>query len=143
VGFLLSVILLNSDFAGNYWRLKMTRIDKDNLVYIPIAIKGEDAFDQSRLECYDSGDEYPDRYTVIDLKEIEKITDDGTIYAAWSASSNPFHPLGIGCHTEAMRGEHLGKIIEFSDLPDDVQRFVKQDFSTEKNTVSILTNSSQ
>lgn len=80
------------------------------------------------VTCFDNGGETADRYTIVNIDDLERITADGAIYGALSASEDPFHPLGIGQHTSAMMGEHLGQEIDFDALPEDVQRFVAQNF---------------
>ncbi len=82
------------------------------------------------LKCYDAGEEVVDRYTIIHIDDMIRMTADGALYSAWAASANPFHPLGFGQHTEAMIGNHLGQEVEFSQLPEDVQRFVAQDLTS-------------
>jgi hypothetical protein len=78
------------------------------------------------ITCYDNGGETADRYTIVNIDDLEHITADGAIYGALSASEHPFHPLGFGQHTSAMMGEHLGQEIAFETLPEEVQRFVAQ-----------------
>lgn len=80
------------------------------------------------IRCYDNGGESVDRYTVLDLNDIWSTTPDGPIYGAWACSDNPFHPLGFGQHTSSMDGLHLGKKVDFDQLPEDVKQFVLQDF---------------
>lgn len=81
--------------------------------------------------CFDLGDSADaiDRYTVVNLDDIVRYSPHGSIYGGWAASANPFYPLGFGQHTEAMLGEQLGEEILFDQLPEDVQRFVAQDFA--------------
>jgi hypothetical protein len=42
-------------------------------------------------------------------------------------SSIPFHPQGFGQYSTCQLGRHLGKRIDFEDLPEDCQKLVKQD----------------
>jgi hypothetical protein len=81
------------------------------------------------IRCYDNGGESYDRYTIVNIDDLERITPDGAIYSALSASEEPFNALGVGQHTSAMIGEHLGKEISFDELPEDVQLLVVQNFS--------------
>lgn len=73
---------------------------------------------------------FVDKYTAVFIDEIEKKHYAGfgkpyTVeYAALSFNDSPFHPLGVGMHTTAMKGEHLGHRIAFEDLPHDAQCFV-------------------
>lgn len=79
------------------------------------------------LRCYDNGGRSFDRYTIIpprwakDYKETWE-------WQAIDASENPFYPQGVGQHTIAMPGPHLGKRVRWDDLPVDVQRFARQSF---------------
>jgi len=88
------------------------------------------------IRCYDSGpNKGMDRYTVAFTKKA--ITEPGQrkyfMYLAMSAQ--PFHPQGIGLHGESKEQPidrptygHLGKRIEFFDLPQDCQKLVIQDY---------------
>lgn len=78
------------------------------------------------LRCYDNGGETMDRYTVVYMDFPER---SANTYMALGMSENPFH--GIGQHTSAMPGKHLGKRICFQDLPGECQRAVLQDFQDE------------
>ncbi len=75
------------------------------------------------LEIRDNGGKTMDRYTVV----YDTIGDSKGNYDAVGMSSEPFHPQGIGQHSTAMPGKHLGKKIKFADLPKDCQRLVKRD----------------
>jgi hypothetical protein len=46
-------------------------------------------------------------------------------------SDKPFHPLGFGQHGEAEQGSFraIGSRVEFSSLPADCQKLVKQDYA--------------
>jgi hypothetical protein len=81
------------------------------------------------IRCYDNGGldrkgGTVDRYTVVYLDQ-----------PGWSPgcftcvgmSGEPFHPQGIGQHSEAKLGRHLGRWIEFEDLPQDCKKLVKMD----------------
>jgi hypothetical protein len=82
------------------------------------------------ISCWDDGEKYVDRYTVVFLDE-EK---DGRV-SYLAMSENPFYPLGFGQHGEMQiddvaykgRGGAFSKRIKFSDLPADCQRAVIQD----------------
>jgi len=82
---------------------------------------------KSPVNCYDNGGSTFDRYTIV-FKKLDERGD--CVYLA--ASTYPFHPQGFGQHGSA-RGridlptwKHLGKRIRFSELPEDVQKFVNQ-----------------
>ncbi len=80
---------------------------------------------RNTITIYDNGGKTADRYTIIfEGPDFPKRMD--FLYALGS-SSNPFHPQGFGQHVEVIKGKHLGKEIEFADLPKDVQRFVARE----------------
>ncbi|WP_424196633.1 hypothetical protein ACMYR3_17060 (plasmid) [Ampullimonas aquatilis] len=84
---------------------------------------GENALSKkSFLRCFDNGGQTADRYTVVFMKEPER----NGCYAALGMSERPFHPLGYGMSCAAVPGRHLGRAIEFNNLPTDCQRLVKQ-----------------
>ena len=64
------------------------------------------------ISIYDNGGKTLDRITVIFDKE-KRQTKDGIIYNCVVASENG---SGIYQHSEAMKGRHLGKKIDFSKL---------------------------
>ncbi|MCG8686736.1 MAG: hypothetical protein MI892_17790 [Desulfobacterales bacterium] len=66
------------------------------------------------LEIRDNGGDTMDRYTVI----FNQLETNGS-YTALGMNSTPFH--SIGTHCTATLGDHLGKLIEFEDLPMDCQ----------------------
>ncbi len=82
-----------------------------------------------RIKCYDNGGKTFDRYTVVYLDEPESYRNPQgkTLYEARGMSEHPFHPQGFGQACTAAPGKHLGKLIQFSDLPPDCQKLVKQD----------------
>ena len=83
-----------------------------------------------RIRAYDDGGKHADRYTVV---YIDSFTDHpllGRSYACVGMNDEPFHPQGIGQHGEIYKpGRHLGKRINFSDLPEDCQRLVLMDLA--------------
>jgi hypothetical protein len=74
--------------------------------------------------CYDNGGRSADRYTVVYLDSPERRPN---TYGCLGMNHEPFHPQGIGMHSTAMVGRHLGKRIPFSTLPPDCQKAVLQD----------------
>lgn len=73
-----------------------------------------------KVKVFDNGGKTFDRYTVIYNAEGD--------YVAMSA--DPFHPQGFGQHGEkCLPGPHLGKLIDFDDLPDDCKRLVRRDLA--------------
>lgn len=78
------------------------------------------------IRCYDNGGKTLDRYTVIYLDQPEST--EGT-YGARGMNAQPFH--GIGLYCSAVPGRHLGKRIQFSELPEDCRKLVLQDLEGE------------
>jgi hypothetical protein len=37
-------------------------------------------------------------------------------------SDNPTHPLGFSQYSTCMEGKHLGELIQFDELPEEVQK---------------------
>lgn len=86
-----------------------------------------------KTAIFDNGGRSLDRYTFINK--------DGDIFGS---SKDPFHPHGFGqfCGNvtdpswgykntedyikEAIENKHLGEIINFKDLPEDVQKFIEE-----------------
>ena len=64
------------------------------------------------ISIYDNGGKTLDRITVI-YNDRKRMTKDGILYECISASE-----IGSGfyLHSEAMKGKHLGKKIDFSKL---------------------------
>ena len=64
------------------------------------------------ISIYDNGGKSYDRITVI-FNDRKRATKDGVLYECISASENG---SGFYLHSEAMKGRHLGKKIDFSKL---------------------------
>ena len=87
------------------------------------------------VRCYDQPDT-GDRFTVVFTGNFKTTIDGkGKSYPYLAMSSMPFHPQGIGQHGEGKNGvidrpksAHLGKKINFTDLPTDCQTLVIQDY---------------
>ena len=84
------------------------------------------------LRCFDNGGLAAkrgtmDRYTILPPRWAGPSyrERDGS-WQALACNSQPFH--GIGMHTSARPGHHLGKRVLLEQLPDDVQKFAKQAF---------------
>lgn len=76
---------------------------------------------------YDNGGKSVDRYTVVyDALSTVGRTD---LFESLGMSDNPTHPQGIGQHSACLPGAHLGKRIEFSDLPADCQAVVEEELA--------------
>lgn len=84
------------------------------------------------IRCYDNGGESADRYTVVFSGRYRYKT--GGVFWYIGMSGAPFHPQGIGIHeaNETLIDRptygHLGKKIQFKDLPDDCQKLVLNDY---------------
>jgi hypothetical protein len=78
--------------------------------------------------CYDNEGKTADRYTVI---FTNRKNPNGT-YDCLGMNEHPFHPQGFGQHSTAARGRHLGKKIQFENLPPDCQKFVKQNLEEQE-----------
>lgn len=76
------------------------------------------------IRIYDNGGRSYDRYTVIYMDQPE--TRAGT-YNSIGMSEGPFDHLGICQHGPATPGRHLGRLIEWDELPKACQRAVMQD----------------
>ena len=64
------------------------------------------------ISIYDNGGKTLDRITVI-FNDRKRVTKDGILYECIGASENG---SGLFLHSEAMKGKHLGKKIDFSKL---------------------------
>lgn len=85
------------------------------------------------IRCYDAGPDGPmDRYTVVFSKRPAfKSAEAGTYWLHLGMSTNPCHPQGFGQHEETRHlpcdrptSKHLGKKIEFTELPAACQTLV-------------------
>lgn len=73
------------------------------------------------IELYDNNGATADRYTAVFLEQEERKPGH---FVALSMDEKPFHPQGIGQHTSAMPGPHLGKRIRLTDMPPDCRKLV-------------------
>ena len=92
-----------------------------------------------RARFYDNGGETFDRFTIVYLEP------ESNVYHYRGASENPFHPCGFGQWGEHIGSpidhlstipdvgdtNHLGKRIVFAQLPEDVQKLVINDLSSD------------
>ena len=90
------------------------------------------------IRCYDNGGSEKengtvDRYTVVYTGNYRGKTKGWHDYVGMSGA--PFHPQGVGMHEQSEFQPvdrpsygHLGKKIKFSDLPQDCQTLVLQDY---------------
>jgi len=90
------------------------------------------------IECWDNGGKTADRYTIA-ISGIQEYGDrQYTIILG--ASAQPFHPQGVGQHAAEIltaahkkgSNKHLGKRIDWYELPPDVQRFVRGELNYEE-----------
>jgi len=75
-----------------------------------------------KIKIYDNGGETFDRYTVIYIGSHYN-----GFYSCLGMSENPFSPQGYGQHGSCTDGPHLGKEIQFEDIPEACQRAVRND----------------
>ena len=78
---------------------------------------------QETVRIYDNSGKTFDRYTAVFMDQPER---DGC-FAALAMSVDPFHPQGIGQHTEAMPGRHLGRRVGIDALPQACRRFMENE----------------
>lgn len=78
----------------------------------------------SNVICYDNDGRTADRYTVI--YRDQAYCDDGS-FECIGMCATPFLPNGISMHGLAVPGSHIGKEIDFNELPADCQKKVLND----------------
>jgi hypothetical protein len=79
------------------------------------------------LRIYDNGGKTNDRFTILPPRWAgTEYRERDMTWQALGCNSQPFH--GIGMHTSATPGPHLGKRLSWSDLPPDVRSFARQSF---------------
>ena len=98
-----------------------------------------------QIRCYDNGGDTIDRYTVVFTGAPSTTYQNGRrSYPYLAMNGCPFHPQGFGQHGDTLdrpcdlddfgrvtrmgRSNHLGKRIDFRDLPPDCQRLVLADY---------------
>jgi len=75
-----------------------------------------------KIKIYDNGGETFDRYTVVYIGSYYN-----GFYYCLGMSENPFSPLGYCEHGLCTDGPHLGKEIDFEELPEYCQIVVRDD----------------
>lgn len=82
------------------------------------------------LRCYDSGDKFVDRYTLMPPRWAHEYRQvhDRRLFQCLGASASPFHPQGFGQHSSGLPGHHLGKRVHWNDLPEDVRKLAMQSY---------------
>jgi len=86
------------------------------------------------IRCYDSG-QPGDRYTVVFTKKAQANTRTDRWFLYVGMSGQPYHPQGFCQHGESKwqpadrpTYSHLGKRIDFFDLPQDCRKVVISDY---------------
>ena len=70
---------------------------------------------------------YVDRYTIMPPRWARDYRE-ARGFLTLGCSAEPFHPQGVGQHSTAIAGSHLGRRIRWADLPADVQRAARNSF---------------
>lgn len=71
------------------------------------------------IACYDNGGKTFDRYTIV----FDSYLDDD-MYECLGLSSEPNSPQGFSQFDTCQMGEHLGRELNFEELPENVQKHV-------------------
>lgn len=80
---------------------------------------------QNILKIYDNGGETYDRYTIV-LQNRRYFNGDW-LYQCLGLSEDPTYPqYGFSQWGECIPGRHLGKIIQWKDLPEKVRTHAKE-----------------
>lgn len=78
----------------------------------------------SRVKLYDNGGKTADRYSLFVPSVNEPGKEDW-----YSFSESPYHPQGVGMYGGAdypmPSYRHMGRLISYSDLPEQAKRYVK------------------
>ena len=88
------------------------------------------------VRCYDNGGKTVDRFTVVFTGNYRRSTGGRlpTVCHYVTANSAPFNPQGFYQHGENTSPidypthSHLGRKVSFTDLPNDLQRAVIEDY---------------
>jgi hypothetical protein len=98
----------------------------------PLRPRGDELVNGQPVRVYDSEGEV-DRYTVV-FMDTPACRENPKLLCCLGMNGSPFHPQGIGQHSGAMIGRHLGKRIRFADLPEDCQKLTLRDLTpTDEN----------
>ena len=79
------------------------------------------------IAVYDNP-EFADRYTVV-LDRAGWSTSAPNLHPSLGLSENPDSPQGFSQFSECFLGDHLGRKIEFEDLPENVREHVRRRLS--------------
>ena len=93
-------------------------------------------YQSNEIKIYDDGEKCIDRFSVIYLNNLDRETG---LYECRAMSAHPFHPMGFCQMTLAKPGKHLGKSIQFTDLPVDCQKVILSDYRLEANQYNLFT----
>ena len=74
------------------------------------------------IAIYDNGGKTLDRYTIVTNRKVSEKNNGRYTYDALSVSENG---LGVFMWIQCVRGNHLGKKIEFTSLSEKLQNKVK------------------
>lgn len=80
------------------------------------------------LRVYDNNGRSFDQFTIIPPRWAKEYVNRDRSFSAIGSSQDPFHPMGFGMHVDATPGPHLGKRIQWNDLPEKVKSFARQSF---------------
>lgn len=75
------------------------------------------------IAVYDNGGESLDRYTIVTNERYKSRTNPNRYM--YSAISSSHYGGGVFMWTECLRGRHLGKKIQLSDLSEELQSKIK------------------
>jgi len=84
----------------------------------------------AKVRIFDAGDKVADRYTVLPPRYDRKYRN-GQQWVSLHMGPDPFHPQGFGQHGYLYTyhvGPHLGKRINWSDLPAGAQAMTVMNF---------------
>ena len=93
-------------------------------------------YQSNEIKIYDAGEKHNDRFSVVYLNSPER---EKGLYECRAMSDHPFHPMGFCQMTLAKPGNHLGKSIQFTDLPVDCQKVITRDYRLETNQYNLFT----
>ena len=83
----------------------------------------------SRIRIYDNGGTTVDRYTLV----VPSVDEPGKL-DMYGFNDAPYYPTGFGQYAGSYHRmgsySHLGKLIQFDNLPDQAQRFVREVLTT-------------
>lgn len=83
----------------------------------------------SQVRIYDNGGKTIDRYTLV----VPSVNEPGKL-DMYGFNETPYHPQGFGQYAGSYHRmgsySHLGRLVSYSDLPEQAQRFVKETLAT-------------